>query len=79
MRTGQILMIGLAGFIVTACHRRARSDTVTATHIERTVFTDSALHAERCEPVKAGEDWRRVCTPRDQEITHRKIPPPNKL
>ena len=32
------------------------------------VFTDSAAHAAHCEPVRAGEDWRRVCTPRDQRV-----------
>jgi hypothetical protein len=41
----------------------------------RTVFNDSALHAEQCEPVPRGADWRRMCTPRDQGISYRKRPP----
>jgi hypothetical protein len=41
----------------------------------RTVFTDSNLHAEQCEPLPRGADWRRVCTPRDQGIVYRKRPP----
>ena len=35
---------------------------------ERGVFSDSATHAARCEPVRANEDWRRVCVPRNQAI-----------
>jgi hypothetical protein len=41
----------------------------------RTVFTDSALHAEQCQPLPSGADWRRMCTPRDQGISYRKLPP----
>ena len=41
----------------------------------RTVFTDSVLHAEQCEPVQRGADWRHMCTPRDQSISYRKLRP----
>jgi Fe-S-cluster formation regulator IscX/YfhJ len=34
----------------------------------RTVFTDSALHFAVCELPKAGDDWRRVCVPKDQSV-----------
>jgi hypothetical protein len=45
-----------------------------ATPIERpprTVFTDSALHVAVCAPSKAGDDWRRVCVPKDQSVNVR--------
>jgi len=35
----------------------------------RTVFTDSILHAEQCAATPPKDDWRRVCTPRDQSQT----------
>jgi hypothetical protein len=35
---------------------------------ERTVFTDSLLHVERCESVAPGADWRKVCTPKNQGL-----------
>lgn len=41
----------------------------------RTVFTDSAYHADQCEPLPRGADWRRMCTPRDQSISYRKPQP----
>ena len=31
-----------------------------------TVFTDSLLHAEQCASMRPNDDWRRICTPRDQ-------------
>ncbi|HEY0994400.1 MAG TPA: hypothetical protein VGD77_00280 [Gemmatimonadaceae bacterium] len=45
---------------------------------ERTVFTDSVLHAEQCAPVQPGQDWRQVCTPIDQRNRRSKpvTPPP---
>jgi len=41
----------------------------------RTVFTDSSLHAEQCESLPRGSDWRRICTPRDQSVSYRKPAP----
>jgi hypothetical protein len=41
----------------------------------RTVFTDSAFHAEQCEPLPRGVDWRQTCTPRDQAVSYRKPQP----
>ena len=41
----------------------------------RTVFTDSAFHAEHCEPLPRGADWRQICTPRDQGVSYRKPQP----
>ena len=40
----------------------------------RTVFTDSLLHAEQCASTPS-DDWRRVCTPRDQRQTFAKPKP----
>jgi hypothetical protein len=56
-----------------AC-RPARMAKSTATIPERTVFTDSAMHAERCATVEAGVDWRKVCTPKDQGVQPRRKP-----
>lgn len=52
---------------VAGCHRPAPSSTTTL-RAERTVFTDSTMHAHFCQPTKPGEDWRRVCTPLDQSV-----------
>ena len=41
----------------------------------RTVFTDSLLHAEQCASTAPNDDWRRVCTPRDQRQTFVKPKP----
>ncbi len=41
------------------------------TQESRTVFTDSALHVARYELPKTGEDWRRVCVPKDQAVVIR--------
>lgn len=35
---------------------------------ERTVFTDSLLHDERCAALRPGDEWRHVCTPKDQAV-----------
>jgi hypothetical protein len=34
----------------------------------RGVFADSALHVKLCEPSRPGEDWRKVCAPKDQSV-----------
>ena len=45
----------------------AQTSTATSTAVGgRSVFTDSLLHAEKCEPTKPGDDWRRICTPLNQ-------------
>jgi hypothetical protein len=36
--------------------------------VAKSVFTDSALRAALCVPAKSGEDWRKVCTPKDQSV-----------
>lgn len=36
--------------------------------IGRGVFADSALHVKLCEPNRKGEDWRKVCVPKDQRV-----------
>ena len=41
----------------------------------RTVFTDSLLHAEQCASTRPNDDWRRICTPRDQSQTFVKPKP----
>jgi hypothetical protein len=61
----------VAAALPAAACRRAPSPAPEAPQgrpAERTVFTDSLLHAELCERVKPGEDWRRVCVPLDQSL-----------
>ena len=60
--------------LVAACHRSPPVQSSASQNSARTVFTDSLLHAEHCAPVKPAEDWRRVCTPRDQALIIRKLP-----
>jgi hypothetical protein len=52
---------------VLACHRQ-RSVPAQAPEVASSpsVFTDSTLHDKLCEPTMRHEDWRRVCTPKDQ-------------
>ena len=52
---------------LAACNAK-HSPSVWPTKVERGLFTDSALHAQRCEPLRPGEDWRRVCIPKDQRV-----------
>jgi len=57
--------------VVTACsgaHTPPPSTSATAATSSRTVFNDSALHARLCVPNRPDEDWRSVCTPRDQGV-----------
>jgi hypothetical protein len=74
MRVSYILVA--CGFAATfACRAtpsRPAMSTVSAT--ERTVFTDSVLHIERCMPMAAGTDWRKVCTPKDQRLEIQRKP-----
>jgi len=54
---------------VVACHAsQSPSPPVSQRQAEYGVFTDSVLHAQRCEPIRAGEDWRKVCIPKDQRV-----------
>lgn len=69
------LLLLAAALIPLACRRPPQGRPAPSAPNERTVFTDSLLHAEQCEALKAGEDWRRVCTPRSQPRTSRRIPP----
>jgi hypothetical protein len=63
------------GALAIACHGAApRAAESAPPNAERTVFTDSALHAERCEPIQRGEDWRKVCVPKDQSVQVRPKP-----
>jgi hypothetical protein len=41
---------------------------------ERTVFTDSAMHARQCEATPPGGDWRRVCVPLNQGAVVKRKP-----
>jgi len=70
MRSAPIGFICLAAGI--ACHGQ-RSAPAAAS--ERSVFADSALHAELCEPLKPGEDWQKVCIPKDQSARPTRKPP----
>jgi len=60
--------------LLAACYRSPPAQSAAPPSTARTVFTDSLLHAEQCVPVKPKEDWRRVCTPRDQALIIRKLP-----
>ena len=62
---------------VSACHRRPTA-TPIASVATRSVFTDSVYHAEQCVPLKPGEDWRRVCTPKYQGHLPMALPEPRK-
>jgi hypothetical protein len=68
--------IMLSSLLATAgCHgTQSRAPESAPRNAERTVFTDSALHAEKCEPLQRGEDWRRVCVPKDQSVQIRLKP-----
>ena len=65
-----LFVLVLSGVVpATACHRHSPSAPRTpATTSGRNVFTDSTLHAQRCEPTKSGENWRLVCVPKDQRV-----------
>jgi len=47
------------------CASHHGTESVLATS---SVFSDSTLHAVRCEPLRSGEDWRRVCVPKNQAL-----------
>jgi len=67
MRAALVVLAFAAGLL--GCHSRQPGPMDSATRTaSRNVFTDSTLHAELCEPVKSGEDWRKVCTPKDQGV-----------
>jgi hypothetical protein len=67
MRAGWLALASVIGLL--ACHSQRPIPADSATNVaKRSVFTDSALHAELCEPVHSGEDWRKVCTPKDQSV-----------
>ena len=69
-------LVVLALFASEACHHSPSARPKTKPQIAASVFTDSTLHAQYCLPAKSGEDWRRVCTPRDQGHVHAwPIPP----
>jgi len=72
MTQERLLGVGL-GIIAatTACSRAHTAPPTTsaaAVVSSPTVFNDSALHARLCVPNAPGEDWRSVCTPRDQSV-----------
>jgi len=65
MRSASIGFMCLAAGI--ACHgQRSAPAAASSVQASRSVFTDSALHDKLCEPFKPGEDWRKVCVPKDQ-------------
>ena len=69
MRTRILLVVLSATVPTSACHRsRPDAPQTLATRTGQSVFTDSAMHAQRCEPIKPGENWRVVCTPKDQRL-----------
>ena len=78
MHLRTIIVSGAVAGAIAACHRSPPAAEVPNRPAERTVFTDSALHAENCLPNKAGEDWHRVCTPVDQAVRHARPKPPER-
>jgi hypothetical protein len=51
------------------CYKSQSGPQLAATvSAARTVFTDSVLHLELCQPGRPGESWRAVCVPRDQGV-----------
>jgi len=71
LRLALIVVAVAAGIPTTACHRnRSDSQQTAAKSTERSVFTDSAMHVQRCEPIRPGENWRAVCTPKDQGVDY---------
>jgi hypothetical protein len=48
--------------------KKPRPDTMQVYSSAVGVFSDSATHVSRCEPVRPGEDWRSVCVPKDQAV-----------
>jgi hypothetical protein len=74
MKNERTLMIATVLGVVGACHA-ATPTPQPAQSADRTVFTDSTLHTELCAPLQSGEDWRKVCTPKDQRIDLRKPQP----
>ena len=63
----RLMFVGLVAVSAVACRgRRSTAASVPADSNPPSVFTDSALHEKLCEPTKRDEDWRRVCTPKDQ-------------
>lgn len=75
MRHERTLMLAGIALLTGACRHPAPAAAADRA-APRTVFTDSLLHAEQCAPVKAGDDWRRVCTPKDQRAVYRRPQPP---
>jgi hypothetical protein len=68
----RFLLVALgAPILASACHRsRTAAPQTAATRPEQSVFTDSAMHAQRCEPIKPDENWRVVCIPKDQRVDY---------
>lgn len=75
MRLPGIVAAFSAGVAASACHKN-RVDTPQSAEktAERSIFTDSVMHAQQCEPVRPGENWRIVCVPKDQRLEIRRKP-----
>ena len=63
-----VWFIGVVSVLtVLACHgQRSAPAQIPVATASPSVFTDSTLHDKLCEPTTRDEDWRRVCTPKDQ-------------
>jgi len=62
------------GLMTVGCRNAQPGAAVPPVASQRTVFTDSTLHAEQCEAPRAGQDWRQVCVPKDQSARPRPKP-----
>jgi hypothetical protein len=73
MRLSLIVAAGSAGIVAATCRQApAKSPETSIVSGGRSVFNDSALHVERCEPNRPGENWRKICTPKDQAVDVRR-------
>jgi hypothetical protein len=62
-----ILAAACAVVPAAACYKTQHVPPMAASvNADRTVFTDSVLHRELCQPGRPGEYWRAVCVPKDQ-------------
>lgn len=78
MRLAMIVATIGAGILTTACRntspRAAATTAANAASAEGSIFTDSATHVRKCERNRPGEDWRKVCVPKDQALDVRRKP-----
>ena len=76
-----IRFLTLLALMAGGCHRAVRPASPAGTpdranaHQERSVFTDSLWHLQKCMPDSV-HDWHRYCTPKDQSPAFIRPRPP---